>query len=72
MKTDNAQIKTCQIIIETKPENFRLNLWEKIFYCFHFTRITGGLMLIKNTDEQINKRYIFDINGKLPVLKFAV
>ncbi len=67
--TNNTQKRTCAIILNTHPENYTLNIFEKIYYFFTSFRYNGGLILIKNTPEQMTKRYILDMNSKLPILK---
>jgi hypothetical protein len=66
---DIVQVKACDVIRKTKTEDFNLTFMGKVFYLFIATSMTGGLFLLKNTNEQICKRYIFDMNSMLLILK---
>lgn len=65
VKKDTIQIKTCEIILKTNIESFKLNLLERIFSPYY---ITGTILWPKNTSKEIRKRYILNINGRLPIL----
>lgn len=64
---DKVQLKTCQIIGTMQVDSFRLNLIQQIF--FSDGKGTYGKVNAKNTDEQIKKRYVLNINRYLPILR---
>lgn len=64
---DKVQIKTCQIIGTMQVDSFRLNLIQQIF--FSDGKGTYGKVNAKNTNEQIKKRYVLNINRYLPILR---
>ena len=62
---EEIKIKTCQVILEIKPEDLRLNFWQKLIYPYFKT---GTVWIPNNSIEQIHKRYILSVNANLPVL----
>lgn len=63
---DNIKIRTCQLILSSKPSDHRYNFLQIVFSPYHRT---GKIGFPRNTEEEINKRYILDINCKLPILE---
>ena len=61
-----VQLKTCTILGTLTTESFRLTLLQQIF--FSDGKGTYGKVNAKNTDEQIKKRYILNVNRFLSVL----
>ena len=64
-KNDKLQIRTCELIMNANIEEFRFNIWKRIFSPYW---ITGKIFLPKNTDKEIKQRYILSINNRLPIL----
>ncbi len=61
-----VQLKTCIILSTLSIESFRLTLLQQIF--FSDGKGTYEKVNTKNTDEQIKKRYILNVNRFLTVL----
>jgi len=64
--SSKVQLKTCTILGTLTIESFRLTLLQQIF--FSDGKGTYGKVNAKNTDEQIKKRYILNVNRFLSVL----
>lgn len=64
--TSKSQLKTCQIIGSLSPFSFRLSLIQQLF--FAGGKKSKWKVNCKNTEEQMIKRYILNINEHLPIL----
>ena len=65
--TNESQIKTCEIIERSKPEDFRLDFFGRLFY--PHGKGTMGKVSLKNTDMDIKKRDTVQMNCYLPILE---
>ena len=65
-KPNDIQLKTCELIINTKIEDFRLNIIRRIFAPYAETGIIG---FPNNSKNQMIQRFCLNINSKLPILK---
>lgn len=64
---DKVQLQTCMIIKSKKVDNYRLSILERIFDTY--SKGFNGKVNTKNSDLQIRKRYVVDLNRFLPILK---
>ena len=64
---DELQLKTCDIIRNKKVEDYKLSLIERVFETY--SKGYNEKVNSKNTDAQIRKRYIVDLNRFIPILK---
>ena len=65
--SDKVQLKACNNLSVKKEEDFKLSILQQI--CFADGKGTNGNINAKNTNEQIKKRYIYNLNCHLPILK---
>ena len=65
-KPNDIQLKTCELIIKTNIEDFRLNIIRRIFAPYAETGIIG---FPNNSKNQMIRRFCLNINSKLPILK---
>ncbi len=61
-----VQLKTCYNLRHLKVESFRLSIIEQMF--FGDGRGTRGKVTNRNSEEQIKKRYLLNIDQVLPIL----
>lgn len=61
--------RTIELMKRSSPDNYRLNGLMKIYYALMAPRLTQGILLINNSSEQINKRFIFETNSRLSILE---
>lgn len=63
---DKVKLQTCHIISKFQVNDFRLSILEQIF--FVDGKGTYGKVTRRNSEEQIKKRFILNINRYLPCL----
>lgn len=63
---ERKQLKTCHILYNKKIEDYRLSFLGQIFNTYY--RGYYGKVNSKNTDIQIKKRYVVDLNRYIPIL----
>ena len=64
-KPNDIQLKTCELIIKTNIEDFRLNIIRRIFAPYAETGIIG---FPNNSKNQMIRRFCLNINSKLSIL----